>query len=48
MKYFLLLTFCLLITASLFAQDNVPYDEKARQIQKDVSKLSSKAVIHNV
>jgi len=36
MKYFLLLTFCLLITASLFAQDNVPYDEKARQIQKDV------------
>ena len=36
MKSFLLLTIGLLITASLFAQDNVPYAEKAMQIQKEV------------
>jgi len=36
MRKLLLSSFCLLITTALFAQDNIPYAEKARQIQKDV------------
>ncbi|BAU54454.1 DUF3857 domain-containing protein [Mucilaginibacter gotjawali] len=36
MKPFLFLTFALLTAINLFAQDNIPYAEKAMQIQKDV------------
>ncbi|MDF2433319.1 MAG: hypothetical protein JWP44_2950, partial [Mucilaginibacter sp.] len=36
MKFFLLLFLCLFIAFDLFAQDNVPYAEKALQIKNDV------------
>jgi len=36
MKHFLPLILCFFIATNLFAQDNIPYAEKALQIQKDI------------